>query len=415
MRRPAVAGLLAAIAMSLTATRVAAVAIPWFVLTTTGSATRTGLVSFCEMAPYVLVKALSGPLIDRVGPRLVSRTADLASAVATLAVSVSHSANLLSLWLLLALVAVVGATRGPGDLAKEVMIPEGARLGRMRLERATGLAGMTERLAITIGPAIGGALVALVGPLTGLVVNAACFAAGSLIVTLALPRDMGRSTGDARNGTGYWRRFGEGLSFLRNDPLLLAIAVMVGVTNLLDAAFTSVFLPFWGRESGHGAGIVGLCMSVGGVTAIAGSLMAAANRLRRRPAFFLGFLVAGSPRYLILAVHSPVWAVLMVFALYGAGAGLLNPILGTVTFERVPRRLLGRVNALQDSLAWSGIPLGALIGGAAVAVFGLAPVLIAGGVAYLLTTTVTGLRPEWREMDRTRGRGRSSVEQPTSR
>jgi MFS family permease len=210
-----VAGLLAAIAMSLTATRVAAIAIPWFVLTTTGSATRTGLVSFAEMAPYVLVKALSGPLIDRVGPRLVSRVADLVSAAAALAVSVLHSSALLSLWLLLALVAVIGAARGPGDLAKQVMIPEAAERGRMRLERATGLAGMTERLAITIGPAIGGALVALAGPLTGLAVNAACFAAGSLIVTLVLPRDMGRPAERragraARGSPGYWRRFGDG-------------------------------------------------------------------------------------------------------------------------------------------------------------------------------------------------------------
>jgi predicted MFS family arabinose efflux permease len=139
--------------------------------------------------------------------------------------------------------------------------------------------------------------------------------------------------------------------------------------------------------------------------------------MRPRPAFFLGFLAAGSPRFLILAVHCPVWAVLMVFALHGAGAGLLNPILGTVTFERVPRRLLGRVNALQESLAWSGIPLGALLGGAAVTAFGLAPVLIAGGAAYLLTTTITGLRPEWREMDRTPGRssGTSAAGQPASR
>jgi MFS family permease len=396
-RQAQVGGLLAAVAMSLTATRVAAVAIPWFVLTTTGSATRTGLVSFCEMTPYVLVKALSGPLIDHVGPRLVSRAADLASAVASLAVPVLHSANLLSLWFLLFLVAVIGGTRGPGDLAKEVMIPEAAHLGGMRLERATGLAGMTERLAITIGPALGGALVALAGPLTGLLVNAGCFATGSLV----LPRDLGRRD-DTRSGDGYWTRFGEGLSFLRDDPLLLAIAVMVGVTNLLDAAFTSVFLPFWSEDSGHGAGMVGLCMSVGGVTAIGGSLLAAttAHRIRRRPAFFLGFLAAGSPRYPILAGHFPVWAVLLVFVLYGAGAGLLNPILGTVTFERVPRHLLGRVNALQDSLAWSGIPLGVLIGGAAVTAFGLAPVLIAGGVTYFLTTNLTGLRPEWREMDR---------------
>lgn len=78
---------------------------------------------------------------------------------------------------------------------------------------------------------------------------------------------------------------------------------------------------------------------------------------------------------------------------------------GAVLFERVPRRMLGRVNALGDSLAWAGIPLGGLLAGAAVASVGLVPVLLACGTVYFLTTNLTGLRPEWREMDRARRRG----------
>ena len=73
-------------------------------------------------------------------------------------------------------------------------------------------------------------------------------------------------------------------------------------------------------------------------------------------------------------------------------------------FERVPRQMLGRVNALGDSLAPACIPLGGLIAGAAVASAGLVPVLLASGTAYFLPTNLPGLRPEWREMDRPGGR-----------
>ena len=58
-------GYLGAQAISVTGTRITMIAIPWFVLTTTGSATLTGLVAFAEMAPLVTLQALSGPLIDR--------------------------------------------------------------------------------------------------------------------------------------------------------------------------------------------------------------------------------------------------------------------------------------------------------------------------------------------------------------
>ncbi len=405
-------GLLAAMAVALTGTRVSAIALPWFVLVTTGSATQTGLVAFCEMTPYVVVKALTGPLVDRAGPRVVSWSTDAVSAAAAGAIPLLHAVGLLSFPVLLGLVAVIGAVRGPGDLAKEVMVPEAAERAGVPLERATGLSGVTERLASTVGPAAGGFLVALLGPLTGLVLNAACFALGSLIISLALPRGMGRpadeaSVDEAPAASGYWRRFGEGFAFLRGEPLLLTIIVMVGITNLLDAAFSTVLLPVWAAQSGNGPTAIGLSNGVWSATAVAGSLVAAAvaHRMPRRVVFFAGFLLAGAPRFLVLAADAPMWAVLAVFVVSGAGGGFLNPILGAIAFERVPHGLRGRVNALGDSMAWDGIPLGGLIAGAAVAWSGLAPVLLTAGLAYFLTTNLAALLPQWREMDRLRGRG----------
>ncbi|MEU1387238.1 MULTISPECIES: MFS transporter [unclassified Nonomuraea] len=404
------AGLLAAMTVSLTATRVSAIALPWFVLTTTGSPARTGMVAFAEMAPYVLVKALAGPLADRVGPRRISWVGDVVSAAAAGAVVLLHALDRLPLGALLALVAVVGAARGPGDLAKEIMIPEAAERGRVPLERATGLMGVTERLAQTVGPVAGGAVVALLGPLASLGISVTCFGLGSVIVAWALPRGMGHRAPaqEAQEAEErYWRRFGQGFTFLRGEPLLLSVVVMVGITNLLDAAFSQVLVFVWARESGHGAAVVGLNSSVMGLTAVGGSLVAAAvaHRMRRRPVFFVAFLLAGPPRFLVLAVDAPVWAMVAVFAVGGFAGGFLNPILGAISYERVPRSLLGRVNALKDSLAWAGIPLGGLVGGALVAAAGLTPVLLAGGAVYALTTSLTGLRPEWRQMDRLRGQG----------
>ncbi|MFG3055950.1 MFS transporter [Kitasatospora sp. NPDC048239] len=432
------AGLLTAMAISLTGTRVSAIALPWFVLATTGSATMTGLVAFVEMTPYVLVKALAGPVIDRLGPRVVSWTTDAVSAVAAGLVPLLHGMGLLPFWLLLVMVGLIGAVRGPGDLAKEVMVPEAADHARIPLERATGLAGVTERLASTVGPAVGGGLIALLGPMAGLTVNAIAFALGSVVIALVLPRGIGRpavaasavsgasavpaADGSAaeRSGAeasageqvGYWRMFREGLTFLRGEPLLLTVIVMIGITNLLDAGFMTVLVPVWAKESGGGPAVIGLTGSAWGIAAVAGSVIAAAvaHRLPRRTVFFAGFLLCGAPRFLVLALDGPIWTVLAVFAVGGFGAGFLNPILGAITFERVPRHLLGRVGALGDSLAWAGIPLGGLLAGSAVALSGLVPALLVAGGLYFATTAVAGLRPEWREMDRLRGKGRAAAD-----
>lgn len=398
---------------ALTGTHVSAIALPWFVLVTTGSAAQTGLLASCEMAPYVAVKAFAGPVVDRAGPRVVSWTTDVLSAIAAVTVPLLYSAGRLDFGVLLGLVALIGAARGPGDLAKEIMVPEAAERARVPLERATGLSGVTERLASTVGPAAGGALVALLGPMTALTAIAGCFAAGSVIIALCLPRGMGlpvRPETDGQQG-GYWKRFGEGFGFLRSEPLLLTVVATIAVTNLLDAAFRTVLLPVWAKESGNGPGAIGLSVAVMGAAAVAGSLIAAvvAHRMRRRLVFFTGFLLAGAPRFAVLALDVPLWAVAAVFAVSGFGAGFLNPILGALLFERVPRRLLGRVGALGDAAAWSGIPLGGLAAGVAVGSLGLVPSLLAAGAAYFLTTGLAGLRPEWRRMDRLRAARQSGA------
>ncbi|MFL6003205.1 MAG: MFS transporter, partial [Nocardioides sp.] len=78
-RRTPLYGWLTSEAISITGTRVSMIALPWFVLTTTGSASKTGLVALAEMLPLVILKVLGGPIIDRIGARRVSITCDLLS------------------------------------------------------------------------------------------------------------------------------------------------------------------------------------------------------------------------------------------------------------------------------------------------------------------------------------------------
>src|SRR3954466_13353155 len=158
-RRVPLYGWLTAEAISLLGTRVSMIAIPWLVLVTTGSATRTGLVSMAELAPLVIFKATGGPLVDRVGARRMAITADLLSMVAVGLIPLLHRAESLTFPLLLLLVAIGGALPGPRDAAGEAMVPSLTEHGRVPYERVTGLGSAIERGATMIGAAIAGGLV----------------------------------------------------------------------------------------------------------------------------------------------------------------------------------------------------------------------------------------------------------------
>ena len=116
--RTPLVGALVAEGISFVGTRVSMIAIPWFVLSTTGSATQTGLVAAAEITPLVIFKALGGPLLDRVGPRRVTLVCDLLSAFVVAAIPLLHGLGLLGFPTLLVLVAVAGALRGRATPAR---------------------------------------------------------------------------------------------------------------------------------------------------------------------------------------------------------------------------------------------------------------------------------------------------------
>jgi MFS family permease len=399
-RRVPLVGWLAAETISLTGTRISMVAIPWFVLTTTGSAAQTGLVAFAEMAPYVGAKALSGPLLDRIGPRRVCVATDAASVAAVGVIPLLHALHLLPFPLLLVLVAIAGALRGPADGAKWALVPSVAEAAGAPLERVTGLAGAVERLAGTVGAAVAGLLVAAVGPAQALVLDAASFGVSALLIGLTAPHR--RSGTEASDDTPYLARLREGLMFLRHDRVLVAITAMVAVTNLFDLAYATVLVPVWAKETGGGPAAIGLLFATFGGAAVVGSVVAAtyAERLPRRLTYLIAFLLVGAPRFLVLAVDLPIAAVLTVAVIAGFSTGFINPILGAVIFERIPEALVGRVTSLSTSLCWALVPFGGLLGGVAVTAIGLAPALAVFGAAYLVATTLPALLPQWREIDR---------------
>lgn len=401
-RKP-LTGALVAEGISFVGTRVSMIAIPWFVLSTTGSATQTGLVAAAEITPLVVFKALGGPLLDRVGPRRVTLACDLVSAFVVAAIPLLHHLGMLSFPLLLVLVAVAGSLRGPGDAGKAAMMPEIARTADWSLERVSGLSAAVERTSSMGGAALAGLLVAWVGAANALYVDAASFLV-SLVVFGIATTGLGRPVPPPVDAgeTSYAQELRQGWDFLRTEPVLIAVCLMVAVTNLVDQAYSAVLAPVWAKESGAGVAVLGTLFAVMSGASVLGALTAArwGETLPRFRTYVVAFLVAGAPRFVVMALASPVWAVFAVTVVAGIASGFLNPILGAVILERIPAPLLGRVSSLNTAICWSLMPLGGVLGGVAVAGLGLSPALLVAGAAYFVTTMAPTRLPSFRRMDR---------------
>lgn len=401
-------GWLAAETISLVGTRISMLALPWFVLETTGSPTKAGLIALFELTPLVLSKIFGGPIIDRIGPRRVAISCDLASAVVIGLIPLLYAANLLHFPILLLFVALAGTLRGPGDAAKSAMIPQLVAAAGVPTERVTGLYSFVERTASMLGAAAAGLLIGLVGATNAIVIDAATFAVGALVLaatTAGLTRVRTPETAEhpepAKETASYGAQLAEGWQFLRRDRVLMGIAFMVALTNLIDLAWASVLMPVWGQEHA-GPETIGLLFATFSGFSALGSAVAAGigNRMRRYPTYLVCFLIAGMPRFLVIAFEAPLWVVFVVFAIGGTASGFINPILGALQFERIPAHVLGRVMSLISAFAWGLMPLGGLLGGTLVSTFGLTTALVACGIAYFVVTMFPAVDPTWKQIEK---------------
>jgi MFS family permease len=392
--------------ISTTGTRMSMVAIPWFVLTSTGSAALTGVVGFAELLPFVLVLALGGPVIDRWGARRVAVVSGLVAAVLVGAIPGLDEIGALPMPALLALVALVGAVRGSGT-ATYVLVPGVARQAGMPIERASGLHDGMNRVAGMVGVPLAGVLMAIWSAPVVLLLDAVSFVVASALLWALVPRSAepprSQPRTDGRSATAaYVDELRDGFRFLRGDRLLVAIGVLVLLTNMFDQAYGAVLVPVWVEQelgSPLGLGAIGGVFGVGAVLGSAGFAWLG-PRLPRRQSFAWGFLVGGAPRFLVLALAATLPPVLAVSFVAGLGVGAINPALSATEYERVPPHLQARVLGALGAVAMAGMPIGALLGGLLVATIGLTPTLVLVGVAYLLTTLAPFVFPVWRQMQR---------------
>lgn len=391
--------LFAANAISLVGNVFTMIAVPWFVLQTTGSATQTGITGFFTILPVVLAGFLGGTLIDRLGYKRTSIISDLASGVTTAMIPLLHFTVGLEFWQLVTLVFLGALLDTPGGTARAALLPELAEQAGMPIERVTSLTHVIERGARLVGAPLAGFLIGVMGTANVLWLDAASFFVSAAIIglTIAAPKVV-KKEGQTGN---YFEELRDGLRFIAHDALILSIVVMVMVVNFLDAIFGGVVQPVYVREAFGSALNLGLLIAANGGGAVIGGLIFAAlgHRLSRHATFVAAFVLVGF-RFWVYALYPSLTVLIVTTLITSIGAGPLNPIIGAVEFERVPSDMRGRVFGAIQAGAWIAMPLGMLLGGILTDRLGTLVMLIGLGITYFITTLSMAFIPAMKEMNR---------------
>ncbi|MFC6084476.1 MFS transporter [Sphaerisporangium aureirubrum] len=332
MARASLTALLVAEVVSVTGNHATRLALPWFVLETTTSASQMSAVLATQMASMALCGIPAGTFAARFPPRRVMQVSDLAQGMLIGLVPVLHGAGMLSFPALLVVVFLVGSFFAPYHAAQRVLLPSLVGNDQRALTRANTLLVGAARSAALLGPAVAAVLIAEVGAAQVLVLDAVSFVAASLLVTLSVRDGNPAAPGPARVFAG--------VVLTVRDRVLRPwtagqCACEMAVQIVLAAIPVMAFLRYGGDARTAGA----LLMTFGG-GAVAGNVVVLA--LLRR---FTGarLIVAGcvlEPVALwVLAVDTRLVTLGVVLLLAGVFLGLMNGPGAAMQIERMPPHL----------------------------------------------------------------------------
>jgi MFS family permease len=267
-RRWPLFALLGANAVSQTGNVITTLAVPWFVLQTTGSAARTGITLVATTLPMVVAGFFGGALVDRLGPKRMSVLSDLASGATVACIPLLHATAGLSFPVLLALVFLGTLLDAPGMTARKAMMPELAAMATMPLERANAAYQAIMRGSRLLGAPLAGLLIVTLGAGGALWIDAATFAVSAAIVALCLPALHLAVTSDEP----YLRQIADGIRYIRRNRLIRVLVLFVAVTNAIEAPLAVVFPVYADRVYGSAAAL-GLIVGASGAGALAGTFL----------------------------------------------------------------------------------------------------------------------------------------------
>jgi MFS family permease len=332
-------------------------ALPWFVLTTTGSTARMGVVLAAELLPMALLGIPSGVVVTRLGARRTMLVCDLARVPLMASIPILYSAGLLSFGLLLALVFMLGVFIAPYFSAQRLVLPELVGDDHTILTQANAVVEAGSRLTILLGPITAGLLIASIGATNVLYVDAATYAISFLLLFALVPRRPPLPAAEDDGGVLAGLRFVFGDALLR--PMMLTV---IFLHMFAQAIFISLpVLAFTHYDaSAHTAGFL---LAAFGAGSLLGAL-AAIPLAKRVPPIRLatiGIVWVSAP-LLLLGLEMPSIGVMGVLFAAGLGAVATSPIMALLT-TRAPDELRAKVMTAVITFVTISGPLTVLVVG----------------------------------------------------
>jgi MFS family permease len=386
--------------ISLTGTWMQQVAQAWLVYRLTHSSALLGLVAFSNQIPVLLLSPIGGAVADRFNRHRVVVWTQTACMLLAFALATLTLGGWIRVWHLFVLSAALGVVYAFDIPARQSFIV--TMVSREDMMNAIALNSSMVNGARVVGPAIAGALVAIVGEGWCFFLNGVSYIAviaGLLLMTIA-PWERPAMARSAVVDIV------EGFSYVAKTVPVRALLILLGIASFTSVPYT-VLMPIVADQVLHGgAKALGFLMGASGLGALAGALSLAFRRGVRGLGGWVATASIGLAVALVLfAMSRSYWLSLVLLVPVGANLMVLMAGTNTLVQAMSPDVLRGRVMAVYSMMVMGLGPFGALYAGAFADRIGAPATIAVGGVICLVAGILFRLR-----LPAIRGEGRALLD-----
>lgn len=359
------------------------------------SEAQVGLVRAVQFLPYLLLGLLAGAYVDRWRRRPVLVVGHLVQAMLLTAIPVLFVIGGLTIGATAGILFAIGCSGVFIAAAEQSYLPD--LVPRRALVLANARVGQSLTVAETSGPALGGALVGIVGAPMTLLISAA----GRVVLAVMIGKVRRPEPAPRPDHPRLWRAIADGLRFTYRHRTLAPLAISTNIWFLANSISLTVLALFVLRGLGLAAVVYGLMLTAVGVGGLMGALCAtrAAVRLGEGDVIIVARIVCALTWVMmaLTPVHAESWGVvtylIVVLGIYGFSMGAEEPSEMAFRQSATERSMLGRVNATMRSANRTAALLGAASGGVLVGVVGFRPTFAVVAVIFMVAVLVALLSP----------------------
>lgn len=350
----------------------------WLVYRLTGSATLLGLVAFSGQISIFVLAPISGVVADTKSRRGILFATAIAPMILTFVLAVLTLTGRVQVWHVFTIAALLGVINAFDYPVRQAFVAE--LVTREDLMSAVTLNSSMINSARTIGPGIGGLLVASVGEGWCFLGNAVSFAA--VVVSLLMIQPHASPKKPARH---FRAGIAEAFNFARHTGPVGALLVLLGLISFMGLRY-EILMPVYVREMLHGGPTqFGLLMGASGIGAVFGSIVLASLANERTLGDWVAFAAAGfGVSLVLLSVSHSFGLSLLMMLLIGFTMVTLLDASNTLVQRIVPDDLRGRIMAIWTMMLSGLAPFGSLLVGYVAQHFTARRTFAAGGMACVM-------------------------------